>query len=400
MNKYQQNEPATRGAGLGRWGTIKFVVVIVAVLLAVGLYASYRFSPNRPAVQRSIEDHFKYGSIGSDFISLTDPNEEGNGLPLTVMKVLPRMFPNHLPNPPPAGPKDYTAFGFIQEEHHPLPIGFGTRRCGIDLVGINCAACHVGSVRESVEKKPDIYLAMPANTVDLQAFFEFLFACADDPRFTPEEVLAEVEKDGPLFPLDRQILLHAVPQMKTGLLKRRDQLAFFLREGHPRFGPGRVDTFNPYKSIQFRYAYPEDRLPPEEEIGTVDFPSIWNQKPREGMHLHWDGDNTSVRERNVSAAFGAGATKDHVDLPAIDRLMHWLMELPPPKFPFPDPADEPKAARGQSLYVEYCFRCHSMDGAEVGQVVPLDEIGTDPYRLNAYTEKLEGLQHGYDKGYP
>ena len=33
-------------------------------------------------------------------------------------------------------------------------------------------------------------------------------------------------------------------------------------------------------------------------IGAADFPSIFDQRPREGMHLHWDGNNTSLAERN------------------------------------------------------------------------------------------------------
>jgi hypothetical protein len=66
-----------------------------------------------------------------------------------------------------------------------------------------------------------------------------------------------------------------------------------------------VDTFNPYKAIQFNW--PLDRPPKSELIGASDYPSLWNQAPREGMHLHWDGNNTSVDERNLSAALGARA---------------------------------------------------------------------------------------------
>jgi hypothetical protein len=44
-------------------------------------------------------------------------------------------------------------------------------------------------------------------------------------------------------------------------------------------------------------------------IVRVGLPSrLWNQKPREGMQLHWEGDNDSVDERNLSAGLGAGIT--------------------------------------------------------------------------------------------
>ncbi len=311
MNEWQQKEPATRGAGRSRWRRLKVLLVGGAVLLAAGLYLSYRYSPNRPVVYCDIAEHFKYGSIGSDFVPIFGGYEEGTGLPVAIVRILPRMFPEYLPA---GGPKDYTAFGFIQEPGQPLPIGFSTRRCGIDLTGINCAACHVGSVRASERDPPQLHLAMPANTVNLQGFFEFFFDCGRDERFNPDAVLAEIEKDRSLFALDRLIYRKAVTDMKTGLLTREQRLGLFLTpHNDPRFGPGRVDTFNPYKAIQFSAAYHEG-LSPQEKIGTTDFPSVWNQRPREGMHLHWDGNNTSVRERNVSAALGAGATRDHVDL--------------------------------------------------------------------------------------
>ena len=41
------------------------------------------------------------------------------------------------------------------------------------------------------------------------------------------------------------------------------------------------------------------------------------------MHLHWDGDNDSVDERNLSAALGAGVTPvtvDHASAEARPRL--------------------------------------------------------------------------------
>lgn len=376
--------PMTRQEGRRRWRRLKLLIAAAAALLGVGLYLSYRYSPSRPVIYSDILEHFKYGSIGSDI---------ENGLPLSVMKVLPRMFPEHLP---PGGPRDYTAFGFIQEPGHAMPIGFSTRRRFVDLVGMNCAICHVGSVRRSVDDPPQIHLGMPSNTVDLQAFTDFLIRCAADPRFAPDRMIAEIEEDGSLFFADRLLHERAIPLMKDGLLKRRAQLDYLFAPGHPRFGPGRVDTFNPYKTNQFA-AYYASGLAAEESIGTADFPSIWNQGPREGMHLHWDGDNTSVRERNVSAAFGAGSSRDRVDLPKIERIKVWLDTLPPPAYPFE--IDRSKSRRGEQLYLQHCFRCHSFQGAEVGQVVPIDRIGTDRWRLDSYTSKLQALQLTYGDGY-
>lgn len=383
--KTAQHAGAPAHEGRRRWRRLQRGIAGAASLLGVALLLSYRYSPNRPVEYEGIEEHFKYGSIGGD---------TENGLPLRVVQILPRLFPEYMP----PGPPDYRAFGFIQEPGHAMPIGFSVRRRGVDLVGLNCAVCHVGSVRAAPEATPAHYLAMPSNTVDLEAYFGFLFRCASDPRFTSDRVLAELEKDGALFPIERSLYRSAVGLMKAGVAARQRVLTRFMSLGHPRFGPGRVDTFNPYKAGQFA-AYYQDGIPEEERIGTVDFPSVWNQGIREGMHLHWDGNNTSVRERNVSAAFGAGATRDDVDLPRIERIKLWLDKLPAPAFPFEGSADAAKLERGKALFMARCASCHAPTGAHVGEVVPLEDIGTDEHRLNSYTTKLQQLQLAYGRGY-
>jgi hypothetical protein len=142
-----------------------------------------------------------------------------------------------------------------------------------------------------------------------------------------------------------------------------------------------VDTFNPYKAIQFNWNV--TLLPPDELIGAADFPSLWNQKPREGMHLHWDGNNTSVDERNLSASLGAGVTPVTVDHASLQRIHDWIWTLPPPKYPFA--IDQSRAARGQAIYNQQCAECHSFSGSKTGTVEPWGDIRTDPFRLNSYT---------------
>ena len=65
-------------------------------------------------------------------------------------------------------------------------------------------------------------------------------------------------------------------------------------------------------------------------VGTADLPSLWNQRIRRGLWLHWDGNNDSVDERNKSAAIGAGATPESIDLAALDRIANWILDLKPP----------------------------------------------------------------------
>ena len=103
------------------------------------------------------------------------------------------------------------------------------------------------------------------------------------------------------------------------------------------------------------------------------------------MQLHWDGNNTSVNERNNSAAL-ALVTPTTIDFDAIHRVADWLWELPAPKYPYE--IDPELAAAGKSIYENNCASCHAFDGAKVGTVTPIDEIGTDPGRLDSYTTEF------------
>jgi hypothetical protein len=142
-------------------------------------------------------------------------------------------------------------------------------------------------------------------------------------------------------------------------------------------------------------------LPHDELIGASDFPSLWNQKPREGLHLHWDGDNDSVDERNLSAALGAGVTPVTVDHDAIKRVRDWIWTLPPPKYPYA--VDGAMAARGATLYGQFCVACHAdnrfRDGirapeaTRVGMVEDIDRIRTDRHRLDSYTDLFAANQY-------
>src|ERR1043166_1368966 len=122
----------------------------------------------------------------------------------------------------------------------------------------------------------------------------------------------------------------------------------------------------------------------EQELnGSADFPAIWQQRPRDGMHLHWDGNNTSVDERNLSAALGAGVTPVTVDHAAIKRVRDWIWTLPPPAYPYP--IDRALASRGAALYQQSCLECHAgsrfrdgvKEGGKVGEVEDIARIGTD-----------------------
>jgi len=352
----------------------KFVVIIVAILVTVLIYlVSPLLLGNGSVKYADIEDHFKYGSIGG---------EEANGIPYWIWKVLPVMFPDKLPG------EGYTSLGFISEPEQDLPIGFSQSKILFNRVGQNCATCHAGSLRDTPDSQPQIITTMPSNTVDLEGYIKFLSAVAVDQRFTAKEMMPMIESLGAkLNPLEKLIYRYlAIPQTRDALITQRSQFAFLERQSD--YGPGRVDTFTSYKTRQFGFS---SELIEEKELnGIADFPSIWQQKPREGMQLHWDGDNKSVNERNSSAAL-ALVTPTTINLDAIHRVADWLWELPPP--PYPYEINQELASLGKPIYQNNCASCHAFDGAKVGTVVPIEEIGTDRGRLDSYTYEFLSNQN-------
>jgi len=377
----------------------KLVRLIVFAIVAVGLGAFVAvlwlvvsLRTDRPETYDEITAHFKYGSIGSEpGGSILDPI--GGALPpYWVLKNLPAICPEKLPG-------GYASLGFVVEPGRDLPIGVSRRRrLGIDQVGLNCAVCHTGTVRERADAAPQIVLGMPSQQLDLQAFVQFVLDCTLDNRTTADAIRGRLPKSGGPSLFERMLLRFGlIDRLKIQTLQQRNRIAPILPDRVPRWGRGRVDTFNPYKAIQFNWQL--DRLSDSERIGAADFPSLWNQAPREGMHLHWDGDNDSVDERNLSASLGAGVTPVTVDHASLKRVRDWIWKLPPPKYPFK--IDESLSARGATVYAAHCLDCHAdhrfrdgvKSGAHVGLVDDIDRIGTDRHRLDSYTAEFATNQY-------
>ena len=98
------------------------------------------------------------------------------------------------------------------------------------------------------------------------------------------------------------------------------------------------------------------------------------------MWLHWDGNNNQVEERNKSAAIGAGATEDSLDLASLDRVAQWALDLKPPAFP---PAHIDRT-QGRTRRADLSDRVRPLSrpgwrGGRTGDAAA--EIGTDPERL-------------------
>lgn len=385
-------------------------------------------------------EHFKYGSIGSEPV---------NGLPYWVFKALPAMYADEL------GSGGYRTYGLLYEgEDADLPIGVSRRVVtGVERVWLNCSVCHVGTYRETASGPRNFVLGAPSNNLRLMDFVKFLLKVGADPKLNADNLIAAIESEqvgGDLNIIEKLIYRFiVVPEVRVALRRLAGQLAFIHRQQD--WGPGRVDTFNPYKAIQFNFPMGPDDISKQALDGSSDYPSIWQQGPREGMNLHWDGNNDSVAERNLSAALGAGVTPTTVDIDAIKRIEGWLDGLSAPKFPFEKDIDQKAVPEGRRLFADYCAGCHGMTvpaaapcgqkatiSAEpatvapdttgddpsaasnkttypwsedvycydtnrfvrLGQVETLADIGTDPGRWASYTEPFAGAQNLLYSGYP
>ena len=358
-------------------------LLVFIALLAFGLTVSYLlwyFTSEQTAKYSDIREHFKYGSIGSETGGTVFTPVGGVLPPYLVFKTLPKICPDKLPG-------GYASLGLIFEPGHDMPIGVSRRwRIGAEQVGLNCAACHTGTVRTSRNGNATIVLGMPAHELDLEHLFQFVMSCSLDDRLTADNVIAKAEETGDHVSLLQRLILKTalIQRLKLQTLSVQNRIGPLLNGSFPAWGRGRVDTFNPYKAVQFNWTV--DQLPRDELIGAADFPSLWNQKPREGMHLHWDGNNTSVDERNLSASLGAGVTPVTVDHPSLQRIHDWIWTLPPPQYPFS--IDNTRCARGKVVFERECSSCHGFGGSKTGLVENIDSVNTDRARLDSYTYRF------------
>jgi mono/diheme cytochrome c family protein len=360
--------------------TFPHLAVVLTLVLVGG--ASWP-APPPLAAQDDVVWHFKYGSVGT---------EVNVGIPYPIWRVLPVVFADKLPPRPGQG---YERLGFIFEPNSPQsrPIGTTYKEDRVPLVGLNCATCHTGTVRDSPTAPRRIIVGMPAHQMDLQGYANFLTAAAEDPRFDAGTLIAAIKQQDPSFSWFNSLVYRffVIKRTRDGILERAKQNAWFA--DRPPQGPGRVDTFNPYKRL-FNFDMAADK-----SVGTVDLPPLFNQRIRSGMWLHWDGNNDLVDERNKSAAIGAGATEDSLDLPSLERVAQWALDLAPPAAPA-DRIDRAKADKGAPIYRAACARCHDPKGEVVGQVTPLADIGTDPERLHSFTAALAEKMNTIGTGKP
>lgn len=330
------------------------VVLVVGALLAGVAY--WKFF--RPGEQLLADDRerFNYGSLGAELIG---------GVPYPIFMILPRVFADLLP-----GPGGYGAFGLAWEEGRRLPVGLSIKRLGFERVTANCALCHTASYRLSADENPRFAVGGPGHTVDIQGLLRFLFAAAEDARFTGSRLLPEMALHFDFDWLDWALYkVVIIPATRLALREGARQLAWM--DDRPAWGPGRDDAFNLPKFVLTQAEW-------DDTVGATDFPALWRMGARSGQLVHWGGEAKTVSAVVATSALGVGALPGR----RFDEHARWLesfiADLRPP--PFPGRIDRELSARGERLFDAHCAECHEPGGARTGSAIPLDEIGTDPER--------------------
>ena len=129
-----------------------------------------------------------------------------------------------------------------------------------------------------------------------------------------------------------------------------------------------------------------------------DIMPVWNL----GRHreaFYWDGINTKPSEVILAWALASGSPTRWIDRDAasgnsssIGRIQSYLSTLAPPKYPLA--VDQALAKSGEAVFATECASCHAAGGARTGTVIPLDQVGTDRVRADAWTNAAVATYNG------
>ena len=337
-------------------------------------------------------------------------------------------------------------FGFLPDHGGPsnpfgLPVGLTVSRsrdagnAGIEIVGFNCAACHVA---ELTYRGRHVRIDGAPAMVDLQGYQVELKDSLDAALKSPAKLLAlivamERAQNTPDTPATantgsyaNEPDLHSAGNVRTapnadpsfhsvssavadaakpaaqGTFRERLKTDIAILKGRLAHlqngkllvdgtapGPGRIDAFGAARNLLFPQYVVKMQSP-------VSFPFIWNvpdnvgRKPEEFQWIHYDGNTNSILERNIGQALGMGAVFDPATYESTLRIgnLHQLEvlthKLQPPKWPADvlGAIDENKARQGEQIFNQKCLACHQ------DKMFPQVQVGTDPNRANSFGQAV------------
>ena len=377
---------------LGFWRFLRNALIALLVL-GVGGWLLLA----RPVAQPHSNDPawaFNHGSIG---------NEQTQGMPYWIWRVLPIVFSDLLPG----DQRGIASVGVAWQPGTPLPIGFSQKTFGtIPRVAPNCAFCHQGSYRLDTYDPVSLVSGGAGNRVDAQGYMQFLADASDDDRFKASSLMPAIKAryDMPLWErLTYRYIL--IPQTRARL-KAQAKTGLWAQSRDP-WGMGRADMVNMLKFSHMSLA--EDR-----SNGTADIMPLWNLDTADASEqrrpaLQWDGLQLDLADAITTGAIHSGVTAKtaYQASDALAGVADFARSNAAPASPFSshrDPSDPlyvdaADVAAGKEIYQQQCATCHEADGARYRTVITAAEIGTDRARLDAWTLAAEAGLSGYEDGH-
>jgi hypothetical protein len=375
-------------------GLVKFLTgpwLLLAIVVVGFFYTDYKFFRVEPQefcadvedAQKQArcgadraEEQFKYGSLGA---------ENDRGVPYPIFYVLPRVFPQCLPN---NGIGGYRAFGLPWEEGRELPVGFSKKKLGFDRITQNCAICHAASYRMKPNDPPTVVATGPSHTTNTQAFLRFLRCAANDKKFTHKGMWDEIKRNFDMGLDDWAIYFALIPVVKQRILDQVDGFAWMDQDDfrphmkRPDWGPGRDDPMNLTKFFLLNADRKKDQT-----TGNADFPAIWDLSAREGQSMNWGGETLDPLAVLIDSALGLGAPPGPSFIDQMKDIRAYLQRVKPPRYPNAPAADAPDVIAGYDIYRKQCAECHEYGGRYFGRVVPIEDIGTDRERFDTWRQE-------------
>jgi len=401
-----------------KWAQVGALVVATMLL---GLTIAFLFVQQTWVEQKSLEpeEAFLYGTIGTELA------------PFPALVALPELFPEHFQ---PAGPESgdwIEQFGFLRTDDprsRGLPVGFvvtnyrpkSAAPSPVEFVGFSCVLCHSTEIRKEGDDEKHFVIGPGNVSLNLFAWADaFQAAILDEDRLTLDTI-AET------YSAKTGESLSTMEKLFIGLWLR--QIRSTLKSVLPRFdepfggensltpeavptGPGRTQ---PFRTIVRRFL----NLPGTTMAVYTKISTIYQQGQKEWAQV--DGSVSDLGTRSAAAALAAGATPHNLAHPEIVHNViastSYTVGLRGPSYAdlFPRDAeaiDPESVTRGRQVYLAHCDSCHGhpdpetgawIRGERQGEVVPHQDIGTDPERVVfRHNERIpEAISRLFPKDHP
>ena len=285
---------------------------------------------------------------------------------------------------------------------------------GVEMVGVNCAACHVGQIQFG---DTAVRIDGAPNTFDMFGFAKELAESVQATVTSPTKLLTFLRKVHEQHPLELSHMETVIGEFlatdapdthisddeaddvgedltSIAQLRRKVRLGLSYVEllksmaglqnpDDTVAGPGRADAFGTARTVFFKGTEPM--------TAPTSYPFIWNFEHT--AWFHWNTNTNSVLERNIGQSLGLGASFDPRTCETSIRFDNLRMmeelgyKLTAPAWPEEvlGAIDRDLASRGEEVYKSTCTQCHdnytiSDDDLALADyhILSTTAVGTDP----------------------